>query len=196
MDNGFDPLSGLYLAQLERPQELEAINLRTLSPFQRALLVIDGTVTKTIEAYTMEPLDIVPLAQVERRLDATHRWLDAAEGDRVAVRHVLIRGLYSHRFWVYAVSFVAMDRLPEAVRERVEGGGEGLGRVLDEAALETRREVLWYGREELDELPEAVSQVSDGVFLSRTYRVIAGGRPLMLINEKFPWIIDYLPSQP
>ena len=38
----FDPLSDLFLAQFDRPQELGSVNLRTLSPFQRSLLVIDG----------------------------------------------------------------------------------------------------------------------------------------------------------
>ncbi len=50
-------------AQASRPPELDELDLRTLTPFQRALLVLDGTVTKFIEAYTMEPLDIIRLAQ-------------------------------------------------------------------------------------------------------------------------------------
>ena len=35
----FDPLSDLFVAQSARPAEVHTINLRTLTPFQRALLV-------------------------------------------------------------------------------------------------------------------------------------------------------------
>ena len=48
-------------AQASRPPELGELDLRTPTPLQRALLVLDGTVTKFIEAYTMKPLDIVRL---------------------------------------------------------------------------------------------------------------------------------------
>lgn len=52
--NGFDPFADLLSAQASRPLELRPVNLRTLTPFQRALVSIDGTVTKFIEAYTLE----------------------------------------------------------------------------------------------------------------------------------------------
>ena len=61
--DSFDPLAGLMTAQASRPPELGDLELRMPSLFQRALMVLDGTVTKFIEAYTMEPLDIVRLAQ-------------------------------------------------------------------------------------------------------------------------------------
>jgi chorismate-pyruvate lyase len=194
-DAGFDPLSDLFLAQFDRPAELGSVNLRTLSPFQRALLVIDGTVTKFIEAYTMEPLEVIRLAQVNRELKSEHRWLELPEGSVVAVRHVMIRGEYSHNFYVYAVSSIVLDRLPEEIRGRVETEvEEGLGRILNANKQESRRDVLWYGRERVTELPEEVRRVSDGEFVSRTYRIIVREKPIMMINEKFPSVIEHLPS--
>ncbi len=44
----FSPLNELLTAQAAKPAGLSAVNLRVLSPFQRSLLVIDGTVTKFI----------------------------------------------------------------------------------------------------------------------------------------------------
>ena len=41
----FDPGSDLFVAQFDRPADLQPVNMRALSPFHRALLVIDGTVT-------------------------------------------------------------------------------------------------------------------------------------------------------
>ncbi len=194
VDASFDPLSDLFLAQFDRPAELGPVNLRTLSPFQRALLVIDGTVTKFLEAYMMEPIEVVRLAQVDRELTDDHPWLEVPAGSVVAVRHVMIRGGHSGNFYVYAVSSVVLDRLPETIRERVVGETEGLGRILNANRQESRREVLWYGREHVDELPEEVRRVSDGEFISRTYRIIVKQQPIMMINEKFPSVIEQLPS--
>ena len=189
----FDPLSDLYLAQLHRPANLSAVNLRTLSAFHRALLAIDGTVTKFIEAYTLEPVQIVPIAQVRQELSTRHRWLEADPGTPVAVRHVLLRGAYSRETYAYAVSFVVLDRLPQRIRERVGAENEGLGNILADSQLEVRREVLWYGRERSAELPPEVGPLLSGDFISRTYRIILAGLPIMMINEKFPRTLETLP---
>ncbi|MCB0060913.1 MAG: DUF98 domain-containing protein, partial [Caldilineaceae bacterium] len=61
----------------------------------------------------------------------------------------------------------------------------GLGRVLLNNQIENRRELLWYGREQLAALPEEIARYTGHDFLSRAYRIIAGGQTLMLINEKF-----------
>jgi chorismate-pyruvate lyase len=192
--NGFDPLQSLLRAQPERPPELGAVNLRVLSPFQRALLVIDGTVTKFIEAYAMEPLEIDRLSQSTLLLEEDHPWLDAEKGTEVAVREVLIQGKYSRTPFVYAVSLVVLDRLPETMRDRLDIQGEGIGRIINDTEMETRREILWFGRERLTELPEAIRGRTPGDFISRAYRIITQGKPIALINEKFPYDIDRLPS--
>ncbi len=192
--NGFNPLTALLRAQPERPPELAAVNLRVLTAFQRALLVIDGTVTKFIEAYVMEPVDIRRLAQERSVLPADHSWLDARAGTELSIRQVLIEGRYSRRAYVYAVSLVVLERLPAHARALLDAAGAGIGRVLGEAAMETRREILWYGREHARDVPEDVARRTGGEFVSRTYRIIAGGRPIALINEKFPLEIDRQPA--
>ena len=197
MDNAaeFDPVSQLSTAPLAKPQGLGPLNLRALTPFQRALLVIDGTVTTFIEAYTLEPVEIERLSHVVRPLAEPDPWLDAPAGTNVALRHVLIQGRYSRTLYVYAVSLVAVERLPAPARERLEVEGEGIGRVLSALRLETRREVLWYGREHAGDLPEAVRSRSDGEFITRTYRILSTGRPIALISERFPVGAERLPSQ-
>lgn len=182
----FDPLRDLLIAQRARPAHLAEVNLRTLTPFQRALLVIDGTVTKFIEAYTMEPIEVALLDQSERELPEDHAWLEVPSGSTVITRQVLLRGRYNHRLYAYAVSLLAVERLPAPVRADLKQHPGGLGRILLEHQLETRREVLWYGRERIRCLPEPVGRLDEDSFISRTYRIVAGGAPLMLINEKFP----------
>ena len=190
----FDPMSDLFVAQMHRPEKMDSINLRTLTPFQRALLVIDGTVTKFIEAYTMEPIEIVRLGQETQSLSSYHEWLDAPEGTDVIVREVLLQGKYSYNLYAYAASLIVPSRVPDEVRRKLDVDGEGLGRILLSGQFETRREVLWYGKEEAHQLPDIVRRLKNPEFISRTYRIIAESRPIMLINEKFPYEADPLPS--
>jgi len=189
----FDPLSDLFVAQFARPTDLGPINLRTLTPFQRALLVIDGTVTKFIEAYAMEPVEVVRLSQETRRLSGDEAWLEGDEGTPVIAREVLLQGKYNHAFYAYAMSIVVPERLPGEVRDRLDEVGEGLGQILNQHEMETRREVLWYGRQHIGDLPAAVRRRADGDFFSRTYRIICNGLPVMLIHEKFPSHAEGLP---
>ena len=63
VNGSYDPFSDLMLVQEERPLQLNRINLRTITPYQRALLAIDGTVTKFIEAYMLEPIEVMLLKQ-------------------------------------------------------------------------------------------------------------------------------------
>ncbi len=62
----------------------------------------------------------------------------------------------------------------------------GIGQVLLDSQIENRREILWCSREQIADLPEAIRCLTGADFISRTYRIIAGGQPVMLINEKFP----------
>jgi chorismate-pyruvate lyase len=188
-----DVLNALARAQFAKPPGLGAVNLRALSPFQRALLVIDGTVTKFIEAYTLEPVDVHRLDQQEFLLAGHDEWLDAPAGTPVVARHVRIAGRYRRQLYVYAVALVVPDRLPGHLSERLLEEGSGIGRLLAEAGVETRREILWYGREHATELPAALGLGPRGEFNTRTYRIITGGRPVALINEKFPTGMDPLP---
>ena len=184
--SSFDPLSDLLIAQIQRPPQWQDANLRALTPFQRSLLSIDGTVTKFIEAYTMEPVCVELIDQDVHNLEVDHPWLEIEAGTAVISRQVLLRGKYSQTLYVYAVSLLVYDQLPEEVREDLRLYPGGIGRVLIKNQLETRREVLWYGREDIQQLPEPVASLADGRFLSRTYRIICQDTPFMLINERFP----------
>ncbi len=194
VNGSFDPLSDLLMAQSAKPVHLRNLNLRALTPFHRALLAIDGTVTKFIEAYTMEPVDIIRLNQETQSLCADHVWLEAPKGTAVIARQVLLRGKYSYTLYAYAVSLIVPDRLQDFIKEGLQVDGEGLGRILYNSRVETYREVLWYGKERFEELPAAIRHLVGVEFISRTYRIIAGGHPVMLINEKFPSDNDQLPS--
>lgn len=182
----FDPADGLFVAQFERPTELDPVDFATLSPMQRALMVIDGTVTKFLEAYTMEAIDVTTLGQSAQTLAGSQDWLEVDAGGDVLARHVTLTGADSHKLYAYAVSLTNGAAIPRDIRAAMEIQGGSVGRILLGSRVEQRREVLWYGRESPDGLPDEVRGVYDGGLLTRAYRIITGGRPVIMIIEKFP----------
>ena len=181
----FDPTTGVFTAQGRRPAHLLPVSMAELTPFQRGLLGADGTVTKFVEAYWLEPVIVTRLAQSEVPLAAADPWLAAEAGTAVIRRRVVLWGRDSVRFFAWADSLMAVDRLGPAIRRGLDVEGGGLGRILLDTGMETRREGLWFGRERALQVPDAVSTRWPGDFLTRTYRVLAAGRPLMLITERF-----------
>ena len=179
-------VSRLFTAQTSKPKNLKPVQTGTLSPFQRVLLVTDGTVTQVLEAYMGERVDIVLLDQWDRLLPADHPWLEAGSGEPAIDRRVLLKGNDTGQIYVYAASTLVQQRLPEDVQVALGKPGAGLGRVLAHNQMETYRDRLWCGIERVDQKSEAGRYLAAEFLLSRTYRIFARGRPLMLITEKFP----------
>ena len=190
----FAPAAGLFLAQDRRPTRLAAVLPAQLSPLQRVLLVIDGTVTTFLEAWALEPVIVTPLFQRTTILPSgllsaatAGEWLEAPAGTPVLERSVMLTGARSHSLFAFAESVICTQRLPAPMREGLLTGGRSLGQLLLTPGFESRREALWYGRERVAGLPPEVAARTDGDFLTRTYRVSAASHPLMLITERFPW---------
>ena len=180
--------NNLFIEQSAKPDGLQEISLDQLTPFQRALLVTDGTVTQLIEAYILTPLEVIQLSQQKQVLSTKNLWLATHQGSTVVARKVIIQGMEpkSPVFYTYAESLIVHNRLPKVIQKGLEVGSEGLGKLLRRSGLETRRDLLWYGLEYTSNLPDILKHMAGKPFLSRTYRVIAKGEPIMLINERFP----------
>ena len=183
----FDPAGRFFLAQDQRPAHLAAVRPDELSPLQRALLVIDGTVTTVLSAWALEPVAVQPLSQRSTVLPSAEAWLDAPAGTPVMERAVLLVGVHSQRLFAFAESVICTERLPAALRNGLVSGGLSLGQLLLLPGSESRREGLWYGRDRPQTLPPAVAALTEPDFLTRTYRVSVAAQPLMLITERFPW---------
>ena len=184
-------MKDLFVAQFAKPTDLEEINLSQLTSFQRALLVIDGTVTQFIEAYTFSPIEVVLLHQETQTLSTDHVWLDAEKGTEVVFRQVVLQTERNEgqqpTVHAYATSIIVLDRIPQIIREGLTVKGQGLGRLLQHSGLESRRDLLWWGLKRPKDLPEALADLEGKPFLSRTYRVVTDGQPIMLINEHSPF---------
>ncbi|RKU27643.1 hypothetical protein C6499_11580 [Candidatus Poribacteria bacterium] len=186
-----EQLEALFVAQAARPAVLDDINPSQLTPFQRALLVTDGTVTRLIKAYTMSSVEVVPLRETERALGIEHAWLELPIGDPIVTREVVLQtpataDTQAPKVHAYAISDLVYQRLPKSVVDGLKSRAGGLGSLLQRTILETRRDLLWWGVERATGLPDALGHLESKPFLSRTYRIVAKKDPLMLITEKFP----------
>ena len=183
-------MKDLFVAQFAKPPDLEEISVSQLTPFQRALLVIDGTVTRFIEAYTFSPIEVVLLHQETQTLPTNHAWLDAENGTEVVVRQVVLqterKDDQQPTAHAYATSIIVPNRIPQIIREGLTLKGQGLGQLLQCSGLETRRDLLWWGLKRSKDLPEALLHLEGQPVLSRTYRIVADGHPIILISEQFP----------
>ena len=183
-------MKSLFVAQEKKPAKLKEINFAGLTPFQRGLVVTDGTVTQFIEAYTLAPVEVVLLQQKKQILLTENKWLQLPAGEAVISRQVILQ---THQemesspiIHTYADSLIVLKRLPKSILEDLESSKQGLGRLLQHSGLETRRELLWCGLETLKDLPSAIAHLEGKTFITRAYLVLKNQEALMLINEKFP----------
>jgi chorismate-pyruvate lyase len=154
--------------------------LAGLPPFLRALLVTDGTVTKILEAYFWEPVAVDTLAQDLKIAERDIPWVEVAAGDQVLVRQAQLRGTDSGKVYATAFSVIRTERIPPAFRQRLIDREIGIGVLIRDSGLESYREVMEIGAEDVD--TQAIGD--DRVF--RTYRIIIDGVPVILITETFP----------
>ena len=177
-------IADYYIAQDEKPADLERIDLRRLTPFQRALLVADGTVRQFIEAYTLSSVDVMLLRQNNQTLPAYHKWLGAKRNTEIIRRQVLLQA--DSTIHAYATSLVVLKRIPSLIKDGLLLERKGIGKLIQRSGMETRRELLWHGVERPKDLPEKIFHLEEKPFLNRTYRIINDGRPIFMISELYP----------
>ena len=154
--------------------------------FQRILLITDGTVTHLLETFAGESICVIKLHQ---SIDEAGRGVDelgVRDRQRVLHREVLLVGCTTRRAFVYAVSQIVPDRLDPAVREGLLESSKPIGYLLEASRTETFRQILDTRREAAGACGTYFGIDAGAEVLSRTYTVLAGGRPIMLITEKFP----------
>lgn len=162
------------------------IDLRELPPFLRTLLVADGTVTKSLEAYFWQPISVKPLHQCVEALEHSQSGLPAEVGDEVMRREVLLQGTDNEQVYAAARSYLWLDKLSPELREALELGKIGIGELLREQGIETYREIIEL--QYLHELPpedELLMNISMPA-VARSYRIRVSGEPAFLVTEYFP----------
>lgn len=162
------------------------VPLAALPPFLRTLLVTDGTVTKSLEAYFWEPVAVRPIRHARLTLAAPEPGLAAAPGAAVLRREVSLTGQSSGRCYACARSVLALDELAPRLRAGVVEGRIGIGELLREQGVETYREIF-----DLSWLPagtrhDPLLAPLAGDIVARAYRIRVGGSPAIVVREFFP----------
>ncbi len=156
-----------------------------LPPFLRTLLVADGTVTKALEAYFWEPVDVRPLQQKLAR-DTEPKGLPFGQAHSLLHREVSLEGRRSGTRYALARSILALENLPTHFAEAIVAGKMGIGELLREQGVETYRDIIG-----LDYFPrgvvadERLEELDDDI-VARSYRISVSGVPAILVTEYFP----------
>lgn len=155
-----------------------------LGLFERILLATDGTVTELVAQYAEEPIRVRKLVQQERDAGPQQAQLECPPSARLLDRRILLVG--ATRTYLYAESLFVLDRLAPAMREALLGTERPIGLLWKDARLETFREVVDRSIAPCAGVAQHFGVDASAPFVSRTYVVHHGGRPLGMITERWP----------
>jgi long-chain acyl-CoA synthetase len=182
----FDPRTGFRPAGDSSSPDPITTTLTTLSPFLRVLLVTDGTVTKSLEAFFWEPIDIALLLHVEDRSDRDCPDLKIQVGDRASRRRVILRGRFTGSAYAFAETLIASDAFPLTFRRMLVEGEMGVGDLLREGRIETYRELVALERPVAGQWAGFLAVDTSARVALRRYNICHNGRAVIQITEVFP----------
>jgi len=163
--------------------------LGSLSPVQKMLLGTDGSVTGLLEVVTNSPVEVKTL--VQRVMPADELVADELEirpGEEVNFRVVLLQKRDSQEALVYAVSHTPLSRLEAGFKDDLTRADIPIGVILKKHSIESRREIMATSfRPAGQEHCRAFGVFPREIMLSRSYKIIRQGRPLIAIKETFPY---------
>lgn len=162
------------------------IDLQQIPSFLRTLMVTDGTVTKSLEAWFWEPINIIP---INNTLDILTQGVDGLEvvlGDKILQREVYLKGNHSEQFFAAARSTVSLKHLPKKVGHQLEEGIIGIGELLREQGVETYRDIFDIDYMKSTPKDDVLLKPLQGEVLSRSYRIRVNGHPAIIVTEYFP----------
>ncbi|MGW5456695.1 chorismate--pyruvate lyase family protein [Nocardia sp. NPDC003979] len=153
----------------------------------RMLICHDGTLTSALEARSLTPVVVDVQSEEPVRLDRSQAHLmTALPGHSAIRRRAIIRERHTDHLLVQAQTILLPERLPATFGAAIALADKGLGAALSRLALEYRRELLWYGQGAFDPVPATDTQPHALEAIARCYRLISGGRPIAMVEERFP----------
>lgn len=163
------------------------LDMLSLPPFLRTLMVMDGTVTKSLSAWFWEPVEVIPLVNRVDESEQKIEDLNVENKGEVLCREVALVGEHSHQTFAYARSTLLLTQLPEKIGLSLINGEIGIGELLRKQGIETYREIFhinYYVQEDLVD-DSLLSNLSGGV-VSRSYKIRVNGVPSIIVTEYFP----------
>ena len=163
------------------------LDVKTLPPFLRTLLVMDGTVTKSLSAWFWEPVKVKAFQNKLETLTEPIDILDIQSGAKILRREVSLIGKHSQQTFACARSIVSMQHLPDKIGQSLEKGKMGIGELLQEQNIETYRDIFNINfftetEKKKDKLLDSLS----GDIVSRSYQIRVNGIPAIMVTEYFP----------
>jgi chorismate-pyruvate lyase len=158
-----------------------------LSDVERILVVSDGTFTYQLETFVRESIGVeilsnqlLPLSQSDAQL------LNCSKGTLAWDRRTLLRGRNSGTAFSYACSLINDEGLDPDFRAELRVTQSGIGHLMAKYRMGTFRELLTYHFDTKPDYAHYLSKFRDSAFLSRTYRIVFEGRPIMVVTENMP----------
>lgn len=152
-------------------------DLTGLPPYLRTLLVADGTVSRSLEAYFWEPIDVVQIKQGEHSCETAVEALNLLAGESALYRSVELRGRNTGTLYSRADSIIKAAELPQNWRRELISGRLGIGTLISDSGMESYREIMNYDLGGGNGKPAEVS---------RSYRIFLKSEPIIFITEYFP----------
>jgi len=165
---------------------IEDFGLHSLDILQRILVTTDGTVTETLAAIFLEPIELVKLTVTVVASPEPLPALEIERGSSLMQRKIVLRGSRSSTPYAYAEVTIAADRLPPGLREDLLEGTMPLGQLWISYRLETFKERPRVRKRIAGALARHLGVDADDLLIERTYRTFTSGRPVFLVTEFFP----------
>ena len=171
-----------------RISELESLVGR-LSPVQKMLLGTDGSVTSLLEIITGSKIGIETLVQqVLPADDAVALELKISSGEDINYRIVKLKREDTGETLIYAISHTPIKRLEPGFKDDLTKADIPIGVILKKHQIESRRDIT--GAEVLQadrEMACVFNIFPKEPMLSRSYKIVRHGEPLIAIKEMFPY---------
>ncbi len=174
-----------FSMQDERPDRVEEVAIAALDPFLRNLLFTDGTVTRALGVQLLAPVAVSRLDQAEVPIPAEVTRHLETESEEVSIRRrVSIGAGPAAPPLLWAESYLVPGRLPPGFVGLLDGAPDGIGQSLQRVALESYRELLWFG---IDARPDWApgSPAPGETIIRRLYRIVSDRQAAILISESF-----------
>lgn len=163
------------------------LDVKTLPPFLRTLLVMDGTVTKSLSAWFWEPVSVKAFYNKLEILTEPLEVLGIKPDDKILRREVSLIGKHTQQTFACARSIVSMRHLPEHIGDSLEKGKMGIGELLQEQDIETYRDIfeINYLTEKEKNKDKLLNSLT-GDIVSRSYQIRVNGVSAIIVTEYFP----------
>jgi len=183
------------MSAIELFEHLRGIDAAGLMPLQRILLITDGTLTEILEAHFLERIELVKIS--ERLLRGSELSADVPTNadERVLERKINLRGEKSRTLYVYAESFVFVDRLDPSFQTELLETNIPLGRLWLGHRLETFKEIVGIACRSAGERAKYLGCAENAPVLGRIYDVFSAGQLVMRIAENFCAETTCVPAQ-